>query len=230
MHFTLQMLSALMDTHPDRAEALRRHVEALELSIDAQPAFCLQNVRTLFEAAQVTIAPQLGIAFGKHSGFPDRMRGVINALDFAIEDHPEAAKINSTIAALLKGIDDTALALAQLSNIPNMRHGGSLDWGTLGRQHAVMLGGLCDTLVSFLFDVAWSRSPTRSDEPAPSRYEDFAEFNDSIDGEYGQVEIAGSTFLPSKILYLLDATQYEVARQEWGMERAIGAADDEAPA
>ena len=105
------------------------------------------------------------------------MRDVIEALDFSVADHPEAAKINTTIAALLKGIDDTAVALAQLSNIPNMRHGGSLDWGTLERQHAVMLGGLCDTLVSFLFDVAWSRRSIEAPEPEPARYEDFVEFN-----------------------------------------------------
>jgi len=122
------MLHALMQEHPDRAERLRVHVEALEASIEGQPAFCLQNVRTLFEAAQATIAPQLGVTFGRNSGFPDRMRSVIEKMDFSIANHPEATKIHSTITALLKGIDDIAVALAQLSNIPNMRHGGSLDW------------------------------------------------------------------------------------------------------
>lgn len=221
MPYALQMLRALMEAHPDRAEPLRRHVEALELSIESQPAFCLQNVRTLFEAAHQTIAPRLGVAFGKNNGFPDRMRGVIQALDFSIVDHLEAAKINTTIAALLKGIDDTAVALAQLSNIPNMRHGGSLDWGTLGRQHAVMLGGLCDALVSFLFDVAWSRAPAQAVEPESGRYEDFEAFNASLDDEHGDIEIVGSTFLPSKVLYLLDATQYEAARLEWEAEQTV---------
>jgi hypothetical protein len=159
------MLRALMQEHPDRAERLRVHVEALEASIEGQPAFCLQNVRTLFEAAQATIAPQLGVTFGRNGGFPGRMRSVIEKMDFSIADHPEATKIHSTITALLKGIDDTAVALAQLSNIPNMRHGGSLDWGTLERQHAAMLGGLCDTLVSFLFDVAWRRPVVGAAEP-----------------------------------------------------------------
>jgi hypothetical protein len=225
MPYTLQMLRALMQTHPDRAEPLRRHVEALELSIESQPAFCLQNVRTLFEAAHHTIAPQLGVVFGKNGGFPDRMRGVIQALDFSITEHPDAEKINATIAALLKGIDDVAVALAQLSNIPNMRHGGSLDWGTLERQHAIMLGGLCDTLVSFLFDVAWSRAPVQAVEPEAGRYEDFETFNSSLDGEYGDVEIAGSTFLASKILYMLDATHYEAVRLEWEAEQPIAASD-----
>lgn len=228
MPYSLQMLRALMAAHPDRAEPLRRYVEALEASIDGQPAFCLQNVRTLFEAAHATIAPQLGVAFGRKGGFPGRMRAVIEALDFTITDHPDGATINTTISALLKGIDDTAVALADLSNIPNMRHGGSLDWGTLERQHAAMLGGLCDTLVSFLFEVAWSRPLAPPTEPEPSRYEDFEAFNSWLDDEHGNVEIAGSIFLPSRILYMLDATQYEAARLEWEAEQAAEPADREA--
>jgi hypothetical protein len=227
MPYALQTLRSLMEKHPDRAEPLRRHVEALEFSIESQPAFCLQNVRTLFEAAHLTIAPHLGVAFGKNGGFPGRMRGVIEALDFKINDHPEAEKISKTIAALLKGIDDTATALAQLSNIPNLRHGGSLDWGTLDRQHAVMLGGLCDSLVSFLFDVAWSRVSALTPELEPKSYDDFAAFNDSLDEEYGKLEIAGSSFLASKILYLLDATQYDAVRVDWESEQARALMDDD---
>lgn len=230
MPYALQMLRVLMEAHPDRAEPLRRHVEALELSIESQPAFCLQNVRTLFEAAHHTIAPRLGVSFAKKDGFPDRMRGVIEALDFSIADHPEADQINAQIRALTQGIDDMAVALAKLSNIPNMRHGGSLDWGTLERQHAAMLGGLCDTLVSFLFDVAWSRAPALTDEAEASRYEDFEAFNASLDDEFGDIEIAGSTFQPSRVLYLLDATQYEAARLEWESEKEAAATDQEAAA
>lgn len=215
MPYALQMLRALMEAHPDRAEPLRRHVEALELSIESQPAFCLQNVRTLFEAAHATIAPLLGVAFGKNGGFPDRMRGVIQALDFTVAGHPDAAKISEHIAALLQGIDDTAVALARLSNIPNMRHGGSLDWGTLERQHAVMLGGLCDTLVSFLFDIAWRRAPAPEAVSEPARYGDYQAFNTYLDEEHDAVQIAGSVFLPSRVLYLLDPTQYDAVRAEW---------------
>ena len=93
--------------------------------------------------------------------FPARNSRIIRALDFSVPNHPEAARINTVISRLLGSINGAASALADLSNIPNIRHGGSLDWGTLERQHAVMLGGLCDTLVSFLFDVAWSRPPAQ---------------------------------------------------------------------
>ena len=93
-------------------------------------------------------------------------------------------KIDSAISKLMV-INGTAAALAELSNIPNLRHGGSLDWGTLERQHAAMLGGLCDTLVSFLFDVAWTRGFSEAAEPEPV-YEDFEIFNASLDDEYGE--------------------------------------------
>ena len=184
----------------------------------------------MFEAAHHTLAPRLGVTFARKDGFPDRMRGVIDALHFSIADHPEAAQINVQIGALTRGIDDMAVALAKLSNIPNMRHGGSLDWGTLERQHASMLGGLCDTLVSFLFDVAWSRAPVLTAEAEPRRYEDFEAFNASLDDEFGDVLIAGSTFQSSRVLYLLDATQYEAARLEWESEQEADASDQEAAA
>lgn len=215
MAYTLQTLRALIANHPERAARLQPHVEALELSIQSQPAFCLQNVRTLFEAAHATIAPRLSVEFAKRDGFPGRMRRVIEALDFSIADHPDAEAINEHVSALLKSIDDMAVALANLSNVPNMRHGGSLDWGTLQRQHAVMLGGLCDTLVSFLFDVAWSRPDASALEEAAATFEDFADFNEWLDEEAGEVEVAGSRFRASQVLYLLDATKYETARAEW---------------
>lgn len=230
MPYRLQSLHALIEAHPDRAESLIRHVEALELSIESQPAFCLQNVRTLFEAAHATIAPQLGVNFAKNDGFPGRMKGVIAALDFSVTNHPDAEKINTHVKELTQAIEDMALALAKLSNIPNLRHGGSLDWGTLERQHALMLGGLCDTLVSFLFDVAWRRPMEQAVAPALPRYEDFAAFNASLDDDYGDVEIAGSVFRPSKVLYLLDNTQYEAARLEWESELPAAGADQGAAA
>ena len=226
MTYTLQMLRALMDTHPDRAEPLRIHVEALERSIEVQPAFCLQSVRTLFEAAHATIGPRLGVAFGKEDNFQQRTRALLNAMDFSVADHPDTVKINDTITRLLGSINGAALALAELSNIPNMRHGGSLDWGTLQRQHALMLGGLCDSLVAFLFDVAWSRAMPEDATGHQPEYGDYDAFNAYLNLEYDPVEIADAIFDPSYVLFHLDETAYDAARIEWEAEKASEAADD----
>lgn len=226
MPYTLQMLRTLLEIHPDRAEPLRIHIEALERSIESQPAFCLQSVRTLFEAAHSTIGPRLGIEFSKKDGFPDRMRGVIDAMDFSLTDHPNAADINEHIKALTKGIDDVAVALAKLSNVPNMRHGGSLDWGTLQRQHALMLGGLCDSLVAFLFDVAWSRVVPASQDDNATTYDANSAFNEYLDAEYDMVQIAGASFPPSYVLFHLDETAYDAARIDWEAEGASAGAEN----
>jgi hypothetical protein len=230
MAFALQMLRAVIDAHPDRASSLRRHVEALEATIQGEPQLCLHRVRTLFEAVHETIAPQLGIDLSDVIEFPTRNSRIIKAMDFSVPNHPDAEKINAAIAKLLGSINGTAAALAELSNIPNLRHGGSLDWGTLERQHAIMLGGLCDTLASFLFDVAWSRAPVPAATPEQSRYEDFGPFNTSLDDEYKAAEIAGSTFMPSRILHALDPIQYETARVEWEAEQAALLRDEGAAA
>jgi hypothetical protein len=220
MAYTLQLLHALMKAHPDRAASLKVHVEALEATIESEPSRCLERVRALFEATHHTIAPRLGVIFAAKEEFPARNSRVFGALNFKLDHHPDAARIDETIRRLIGSINGAIGALAELSNIPGMRHGGSLDWSTLRRQHAVMLGGLCDTLVSFLFDVAWTRANAESGSVEPEHYEDYAPFNDALDDEYEEVEIAGSVFLPSKILFSLDPMQYEAARKEWEAERA----------
>lgn len=227
MPYMLQMLRSLMEAHPDRAARLRVHVEALEASIAREPDRCLERVRALFEATQFTIAPQLGLVFSDADEFSTRNRRVFEALDFSLRDHPDAERVDKAIKKLVGSINGTIGALAELSNIPGMRHGGSLDWSTLQRQHAHMLGGLCDTLISFLFDIAWTRVAAEATVAEGSRYEDFDAFNTSLDDDHGDVEIAGSLFLPSKILYVLDPTQYEAARVEWEAEQQVVSATDE---
>ncbi len=227
MSYRLHMLHTLMESHPDRAARLRVHVEALEATITREPDRCLERARALFEATQLTIAPQLGLAFTDGDEFSTRNRRVFESLDFTLKDHSDAERVDKAIKKLVGSINGTIGALAELSNIPGLRHGGSLDWSTLQRQHAHMLGGLCDTLISFLFDVAWTRATAESAEPEISRYEHFEAFNTSLDDDYGDIEIAGSSFQPSRVLYLLDATQYEAARLEWESEQASDDASNE---
>ncbi|MFQ3895899.1 abortive infection family protein [Sphingobium sp. R-7] len=214
MAYQLQLLRNLVEGHPEQAGNLELHVRALEQRIEQLPDTCLASVRTIFEAAQASIGLSLNIEFGR-DGLPGRMTKVIEAFDFTMTDHPDGDKIHEELSALIKGIEETTTALARLSNIPNMRHGGALDWAVLQRQHAYMLGGLCDALVSFLLDVAWSR-PSKDFEAASGPSYDLAgAFNDNLDSEYELVEIAGSIFEPSRILFTLDATQYEAALTEW---------------
>ncbi len=222
MAYELQRLRELIERFPEKAGSLMLHVRSLEQSIDSLPLTCLSHVRTIFEAAQSSIAGPLKVAFGDNDNFPQKTKKIIDALDLALDGHPEAAKIEKHLKALLGSMNGAASALATLSNIPNMRHGGALDLPTLERQHAYMLGGLCDALVSFLLDVAWSRPDDREIGEAGIFYDDDPEFNESLDGEYALVEIAGSSFTPSQVLFALDQTQYEAAREEW---RSIAATD-----
>lgn len=214
MAYQLQLLRNLIERHQERAGNLELHVRALEQSIEQLPNTCLASVRTIFEAAQASIGLSLNIEFGR-DGLPGRMTKVIEAFDFTMTDHPDGDKIHEELSALIKGIEETTTALARLSNIPNMRHGGALDWAVLQRQHAYMLGGLCDALVSFLLDVAWSRPSEEVEGSSGPSYELEGAFNDNLDSEYELVEIAGSSFEPSRILFTLDPTQYEAAMTEW---------------
>lgn len=224
MPYQLQLLRNLIERHPERAGNLELHVRALEQSIQELPFTCLSNVRSMFEAMQLSVNGVLKITFGDDDDFAKRTSLVIKSLDLALGDHPQNDKVDLHLKRLLGSINGAASSLAALSNIPNLRHGGALDWPTLERQHAYMLGGLCDALVSFLLDVAWSRPSEKVEVPPSPSYADEREFNESLDNDYELVEIAGSIFEPSRVLFALDSTQYEAALSEW---RLINTAEGE---
>lgn len=226
--FRLQLIRALIVNHPDRAAPLQRPLEALEASIEGEPEMCLHRVRSLFEAAHHTLAPHLGIDLTDQIEFPTRNSRIIKAMDFSVSGHPDAEQIGLTIQKLLGSINGMASALAELSNYRNLRHGGSPDWSSLGRQHAKMLGGLCDSLVSFLFDVAWSRLALAVVDRAP--YDLNPEFNEVVDEVYGSFEIDEGQYPASKILYALDETIYENKKAAWFAEQSVPEADNEAAA
>lgn len=126
MPYALQMLRALMQTHPDRAARLRVDVEALETTISREPDRCLERVRALFEATQLTIAPQLGLSFNDDDEFSTRNRRIFEALDFTLQDHPNAERVDRALKKLVGSINGTIGALSELSNIPGLRHGSTL--------------------------------------------------------------------------------------------------------
>ncbi len=208
------MLRALVEAHPDRASRLRVHVEALETAIASEPHRCLERVRALFEAAFHSIAPQLGLEIIAGESFQAQNRRIIHSLDFALDGHPDSERIAAVIQRLVGNVNGTIAALGQLSNIRGLRHGGSLDWSTLHRHHATMLGGLCDTLLTFMFEVAWSRVAGPTELPA-DRYVDHPEWNENLDEEWGSIRIGEGEYWASRVLFALDTTQYEALRVEW---------------
>ena len=224
MAYQLQMLQALVEAHPDRASRLKVHVEALEIAIASEPHRCLERVRALFEATFHSIAPHLGLEIIAGESFQAQNRRVIHALDFALDGHPDSKRIAAVIQRLVGSINGTIGALAELSNIRGLRHGGSLDWSTLHRRHAMMLGGLCDTLVTFMFDVAWSRAAESVAAPA-DRYVDYPEWNENLDEEWGSIRIGDGEYWASRVLFALDPTQYETLRADWSATGTIDEAE-----
>ena len=226
MAYALQQLRTLIEEHPDRAAGLQPAVAALESAIEAEPAVCLYRVRTLFEIVHLTIAPKLGVDLSDVVGFPARNSKLIKSMDFTLEGHPEGEEIGISIAKLLGSINGTASALAELSNYANLRHGGALDWPVLQRQHAFMLGALCDALVAFLFDVAWSRDP--GDVLEEIRYSSDPDHNRRIDEEFGLAEVADGSYQTSLALFHLDPFRYRSLKTELVGGSAEGT-DEEVP-
>jgi hypothetical protein len=205
-----------MDRRPDWQERLNRHVLAIETNIDARPDQCVAEARTLLEAVARTLCDEMGLAEASGQDFPKQMHIIFGTLDLRLNGHPHAEDIKAGLKQLFGGLNGTIGAISKLSNIEGLRHGAHFDWPRLERRHAIMLGGVCDTLVAFVIEAAsCDQAPAEEDDTV---FEDAAAFNDWLDEEHGPITILEGVFQPSEILFRLDRQQYDSALAGWQPE------------
>lgn len=130
-------------------------------------------------------------------------------------NHPDEKSIEEALKKLVRSVNASVGALAQLNNIEGMRHGGSANWESLAFHQGAMLLSLSDALCAFLYE-AHRRSLARDRKPA---FEDAAEFNIYVD-EMNPVEVDGVPFRASEILWTLNLTRYGEALARWQAEAA----------
>ena len=207
-----------MDRRPDWRERLDRHVLAIETNIEARPDQCVNEARTLLESVARTLCGEMDLPVVPGQDFPKQMSTIFSALELQLSGHPHAEDIKAGLRQLFGGLNGTMSAISKLSNIEGLRHGAHLDWPTLERRHAAMLGGFCDTLVTFVIEAASTEQISKRDEERETVFEDASAFNDWIDESHGPVSILEGVFQPSLILYTLDREQYDSALAGWQPE------------
>ncbi len=218
MPYELQQLRGVMDRRPEWQTRLSAQVAAIEINIEVRPDQCIAEARTLLEAVARTLCAEMGLPDATGKPLPKQMHAIISALDLRLHGHPRAQDVKEGLQQLFGSLNGAVSAIARLSNIEGLRHGSHFDWPKLERRHAAMLGGFCDTLVTFVIEAASSEGRAEPSEEPDTTFEDAADFNDWIDESHGSVSILEGIFQPSQILFNLDREQYDSARAVWELE------------
>ena len=180
--------------------------------MESAPFMSAERAKALLEICCKTIAEERGLPQEK-ADLNELVADLIKQIPFAGLKHPDEKSIEDALTKLMRSVNASIGALAQLNNIEGLRHGGSANWETLAFHHGAMLLGLSDALCAFLYEAhrrTVRREPTRA-------YEDEAEFNVFVDEKY-DIVLEGVPFRASEVLWTLNPTRYDQSLADYRTE------------
>jgi hypothetical protein len=212
MTFVMQQMRRVCKAYTDGTSGFIPHLEAVEQTAENAPFMSAERAKALIEICCKTIAEERSLPREK-ADLNDLVSDLTRTIPFAGLNHPDEKSIEEALRKLVRSVNASVGALAQLNNIEGLRHGGSANWESLGFHHGAMLLSLADALCAFLYE-AHRRSFVRDGKRA---YEDEAEFNLYLD-ELHPVEVDGVLFRASEVLWSLNLARYDEALARWRIE------------
>ncbi len=216
MSFVMQQMRRVCSEYTDGTGGFLTHMESIESVADQYPSMSAERAKAFIEIVCKTIGEERGLA--REQADLDRLvSDLAKQIPLGNLNHPDSTKINEILVRLVRSLNASVSALAQLNNIEGIRHGGPATWDTLAFHHGQMLLAFSDSLCAFLYE-AHRRSVAKPSQPA---YEDESEFNFVIDEEF-PVTICNVEFRASEILWTLNQNAYGQRLSSWKVEIKTG--------
>lgn len=163
--------------------------------------------KSLVECCCRTILTDLQVAFSKDDDFQKILRLTVQNLSLLPDTHKNQKDLRESIAKAISGFNTIAQSIGELRNSQGiMAHGGDGSRIGLGQSYALLMINLSDAVSTFLLCRHSDLSQKRKKIVQFNENEDF---NDSLDEDFGFIQIYETTYLASDILYQLDPQGYE---------------------
>lgn len=196
---------------------IQEQVGAIEHAVVENPALTFDLARTLVESACRTILSERKIAYSENDDVPKLFKTATTYLPFLPSTASGEAEIRESLGRTLSGLNTAIQGICELRNRCGFAsHGSGTPRAAMETVQALLAAQAADTIVGFLYRVhRQDRAPT------PARhgfYDDYSEFNDSVDELHGVVRVFNEEFLPSRVLFELAPEPYRLYLAEFDSE------------
>lgn len=216
--FRLIACRELMDTHPESLR-IREQVEALEEALPNRPGVAVSFCRTLIETTCKTILIDRGQAPDESWEAAKLLSETTKFLHLGIDDggQPDPA-LRSGAEKLLRGVNSIVDGVVEIRNAHGAAaHGADAYAPMLDGRYAEILAYATDAVVGLLFRTHVKQ--TKGNPLSRLRYGDHADFDESVDGEFGPFVVLDTPLLASEALFRTDNQAYRAALVEYVANR-----------
>jgi len=194
-----------------------QQVETIEQAVAENPGLAFDLAKTLVESVCRTVLGERNIAFSEDDDLPKLFKTVSRHLPFLPPTASGEAEVRDSLKRTLGGLSTAIRGICELRNQCGFAsHGSDAPRPPMESVQALLAAEAADTIVGFLYRVhRQDRTPPPSHQVL---YNDYAEFNESVDEAHGMIRIYEVEFRPSEVLFQMEPESYRVYLAEFGAE------------
>lgn len=199
---------------------IEQQVESIEQNLIDNPGFVFDLAKNVIESVCRTILTERGIPYSPSDDTPHLFRSATRCLPFLPSGASTAREVRATLAKTLTGLNTAIQGVCELRNACGFAsHGSEGPRPKMESVQAILAAQAADAIVGFLYgihiqDLLEVRLPRLG-------YDDYVEFNASVDGTYEPTRIFAEEFMPSRILFEMAPEPYRVYLTEFLAEREV---------
>lgn len=141
-------------------DQLRVNIARIRGAITQDPALAIGSAKELVEATCKAILTEVGASVPKNADIPDLVHQVLEHLELAAKNVPDAKKGAKAIRKVLGSLSQVVQGIAELRNLYGSGHGRRPGERGLTARHARLCAGAASTLSTFLMETAVQRGAT----------------------------------------------------------------------
>ena len=193
---------------------IEAQVEAIEDAVASNPGLAFDLAKTLVESVCRTILTERGGSWAERDDLPRLFKEVRNNLPVLPPHESQESEVRQSIYQTVSGLRSAVQGIAELRNqLGFASHGSDRHRPSMGVAHAEMAAQAADTIVGFLYDVHVQDFATVSSSDSP--FAPNSDFDEYLDDEHEAVNILGTEFLPSEILFQIEPESYRALLEEF---------------
>jgi Abortive infection C-terminus len=224
--FQLPACRELLEAHPESLR-IREQVEALEEAMPDRPGVVVSFCRTIIETTCKTILTDRGVAVDATWDAPRLVSESMKYLNLGPnEDGGVDAKLRKGAESLVRGLNQIVRGIVEIRNAHgSAAHGADAYSPLLDTRYAEILARATDAVVGLLFKTHIVSA--RRDPLSRFRYGDHADFDETINSDYGPFEVLTTPLIASEALFRTDFEAYRAALVQFKQEQEAPEGDPE---
>lgn len=194
---------------------IESQVDEIERAIIRRPGLVFDLAKTLVESVCRTILNERSISYSRKDNLSSLFRSVRQCLPFLPRTMSDETIARNSLEKILSGLQTSLQGVSELRNNYGLAsHGSGESRSELESAQAQFAAEAADTIIGFLYRMH-CQDRTQSTE---LRYEDNVQFNNYVDANHEPIEILGSVFQVSEVLFQMEPDTYRISLGEFNTQ------------